>query len=65
MIYSNIKKICNQNNISIMQLEKELGFPKSSICKWDKNIPNVFKIGQVAKYFGITIEKLLEESMET
>lgn len=35
MLYSNIKALCDKQNLSISQLERDLEFPRSSICKWD------------------------------
>lgn len=60
MLYNNIKKMCDENKISISQLERELGFPRSSICKWGENEPGITKVQKVANYFGVPIEELLE-----
>ena len=60
MLYNNVKKKCDENKISISQLERELGFPRSSICKWDENVPGITKVKKVADYFGVPIEELLE-----
>lgn len=58
-IYERIKSECAKKNISIVTLEAELGFPRSSICKWNKNIPSILKVKQVADYLKIDINKLL------
>ena len=42
-IYEKVKIACSEANISVYGLEKELGFPRSSICKWGKNTPGVDK----------------------
>ena len=60
MLYSNIKKQCDEKKMSVSQLERELGFPRSSICKWDENEPGITKVQKVANYFGVPIEQLLE-----
>lgn len=59
MLYDNIKELCNLKGITIMQLEKELKFPRSSICKWNENEPSVRKVQKVAVHLGVPIEKLL------
>ena len=61
MIYENIKKKCSESGISVRKLEEILGFPRSSICKWNDNIPSVTKIKKVADYFGVSIEYFLED----
>ena len=53
MLYDNVKKICEEKGITIMQLEQELEFPRSYICKWNK-------VQKVADYLGVPIEKLLK-----
>lgn len=40
MIYDNIRTICEKKNISIKQVERELGFSNSSICKWNECEPS-------------------------
>ena len=55
-LYENVKKACSDSNISVHALEKELKFPRSSICKWDKNTPGVDKVKSVADYFKKPIE---------
>lgn len=59
MLYDNVKAICDKKKISISQLERELEFPRSSICKWNENEPGIRKVQKVADYLGVPIEKLL------
>ncbi len=59
MIYDNVKRICGQKGITISQMEKDLGFPRSSVCKWNDNEPGVTKVQKTADYLGTTIEELL------
>lgn len=61
MLYDNVKKICEEKGITIMQLEQELEFPRSYICKWNNNEPGIRKVQKVADYLGVPIEKLLEQ----
>lgn len=64
MLYDNVKRLCEEKEISILSLEKSLGFPRSSICKWNENEPGIRKVQKVAEYLGVPIEELLEESKE-
>lgn len=54
-----IKKLANERGISLPALESELGFGNSTIVKWDKSTPNAEKLNAVAKYFGVTMDYLL------
>lgn len=61
MLYNNVKKLCDEKNIAISQMERDLSFPRSSICKWNDNTPSVIKVQKVADYLNVPIEKLLAE----
>lgn len=61
VLYDNVKKLCEEKGVSILSLEKALGFPRSSICKWNDNEPGIRKVQKVAEYLGVSIEKLLKE----
>lgn len=63
MLYDNVKILCAEKNISVGQLEKELGFSNGSICKWNENEPGIRKVQKVADYLHVSIEKLLEDSV--
>lgn len=55
-----IKNLAQKRGMSLPALEAELGFGNSTIVKWDKSTPNADKLNAVAKYFGVTMEYLLE-----
>lgn len=59
-MFSKIKELCADMGISIYRLEKDLGFPGASICKWEKSVPSADKLKKVADYFGVPIEYFLE-----
>lgn len=60
MLFDNVRALCNKRNIAISKLEDDLGFPRSYICKWNKNEPGIRKVQKVADYLGVTIEELLK-----
>lgn len=60
MIYDNIKTICKEQGITILKMESDLEFPRSSICKWNENEPSVLRVKKVADYLKVPIERLLE-----
>lgn len=57
----NIKKRCKERGISISELEKACGIGVNSIHKWDRHIPSVEKVKNVADFFGCTVDELLRE----
>jgi len=61
-IYDNIKALCQANRKTVLELESELGFARSSISKWNENMPSIVKVKQVADYFGVTIEDLISNN---
>ena len=64
MIYQKVKEACGDAGISITALENKLNFPRSSIYKWDDNIPSVLKVYEVAKELNKPVEFFLEEDKE-
>lgn len=54
-----IKTLAQERGLSLPALEAELGFGNSTIVKWDKSTPNAEKLNTVAKYFGVTMDYLL------
>ncbi len=54
-----VKLLAQEHGISLPALESELGFGNSTIVKWDKSTPKADKLDAVAKYFGVTMDYLL------
>ena len=63
-IYDNVKRLCSAHEKKVLELETELGFPRSSISKWNDNIPSVLKVKKVAEYFGVAIDDLISDKDE-
>lgn len=61
-IYEKVRAACSEAGISVYALEKELKFPRSSICKWNKNTPGVDKMKAVARRLNKPIEYFLEDT---
>jgi len=63
-----IKRLASKKGLSIAQIEKELGFGKSTIYRWNDLRPNrmhrepsVSNLYKVATLLGTSIESLLQE----
>lgn len=57
-LYQRIKMKCSQMNITISQLEKELGFGTGTIGKWMQSSPSIEKVMKVAQYFNCSLDEL-------
>lgn len=60
MLFKRVKELCKEKGISIYRLEKDLGFPGASICKWENSVPGADKLKKVADYFNVPIEYFLK-----
>ncbi len=60
-LYERIKSACKEKGVPITTLEKDLRFPQSSIRKWKKNEPGIWKVKKVADYLGTSIDKLISQ----
>lgn len=58
-IYGNVKAACDECKISVSGLEKELGFARSSIYKWDTHTPSVEKLKAVSDRLNKPMEYFL------
>lgn len=59
-----IKTLAQKEGMSLPALEEELGFGNGTIVKWDKSTPNAEKLNAVAKYFGVSMDYLLNGESE-
>lgn len=54
-----IKKLADEQGLSLPALESKLGFGNSTIVKWDKSTPNAEKLNTVAQFFGVSMDYLM------
>lgn len=59
-IVRKIQVLCSNNGMTLTSLEKELGFSKSSISRWNTNSPSIDKVQKVADFFEVSIDYLLD-----
>lgn len=64
MLLNKIKKLCDDNKISIAELERNLGFGNGSIRRWLDGNPSINSLRKVAEYFGVTIQYLVEDNVQ-
>ena len=58
-LYDNVKNAAAKRGYSINRLEKELGFARSSISKFNKNVPGTDKISAIADFLDVPVSELL------
>lgn len=63
-LYENIRDIAKSKGISVNRLEKELGFARSSINKFNKNTPSAEKLQQIAEHLNVTVDCLMSGKEE-
>lgn len=60
IIFTRIKDLCSENDITINKLEVKLGMSQYSIGRWKNSIyPTINSISKIAKYFGVSIDYLV------
>ena len=63
MLFNKIQQLCSENNISIAELERKLGFGNGSIRKWVNGNPGINNLNKVAEYFGVNIQYFLDSNV--
>lgn len=59
MLYENIKNICKKKGIAVSKMESDLGFSRSSVCKWNDSDPGIKRVKNAADYLGVSVDYLL------
>lgn len=63
MIYENVKRLCKERGITIMELEKACGIANGTVGKWSLKVssPRVETLLRIASYFGVSVDELVKE----
>lgn len=60
IIFTRIKELCVENDITVNKLESELGMSQYSIGRWkNATSPTIDKVSKIAKYFNVSIDYLV------
>ena len=63
ILIENIRRLCEEHNLKITNLEKELGFGAGIINRWGNDAdPSLSKIIQVAEYFNVSLDEVVGRS---
>lgn len=60
-----IVNLCKERDITVSKLENDLGFAGGYISKLNKSTPNTDKINQIANYFSVSLDYLVNGKEET
>jgi len=63
-LVNKIQDLCRLKGTNQSTLERELGFGKGTISKWDKSSPSADKLQSVADYFHVSIDFLMSRENE-
>lgn len=59
MLEKKLKSLLKIHNLSLSELAKVTGVPRSTMAQWGSgSAPNVYQLEKVASHFGISIEEL-------
>lgn len=61
-IFEIVKKLCEERNITISTLERNLDFSRGSIYKMVTSAPSSDKLKKLADYFDVTTDFLLDRT---
>ena len=64
MLVKNIRRLCQEHDISIKKLEETLGIGNGIIARWETSAPSVTRVKAVADFFGVTVDDLLTDHEE-
>ncbi len=57
-----IKKLAKDHDVSVYELEAELGFGRNTIYQWNKRTPSAERVKKVADYFGVSLDYIMGRS---
>lgn len=62
MVYENVMRYCDENDLSIVAFEKKCGLANATVAGWKKNNydPSLSTLRKIASATGIPIEKWIE-----
>ena len=64
MIFNNVKRLCDEQHITIAALESKAGLANGTVRKWVsmKRSPMITHVKRVADVLGVSMEQLIGDS---
>jgi len=57
-VFTQIKRLCEEEGIKIRQLEQRAKIGNGVIAKWKKSSPQIDSLSKVAEYFNVSLDYL-------
>lgn len=57
--FDRLKKLCDEQGISVNKLEERIGLGKNTLYSWKKKVPTGSNLTRVADYFDVSVDYLL------
>lgn len=57
--YKQIQELVKNSGKSMNQIERELGYARNTIASYKKQNPSTKRLGELAKYFNVSVDYLL------
>lgn len=61
MLYDKIKCLAHEKKVTIAEVERQTSLANGVLSKWNDVSPNSDSLYKVAKFFGITMDELMDE----
>lgn len=61
MTIAKIRSLCEEQGISLAELERKTDLGNGVVARWDGASPKVDNVKKVADFFGVTIDYLIRE----
>lgn len=58
-LHENVQALCEKAGITVSSLERELGYVRGTIARWDKHSPSVERVKEVADALCVTVDALM------
>ena len=58
-LYESVQRFCEKAGKTVAGLERELGYVRGTIARWDKHSPSVDRVKEVADALGTTVDALM------
>ena len=61
MLYEKVATLCQNNNLTIVKLERECEMGNGTVRGWKNSSPSIENLKKVADYFNITVDELISD----
>lgn len=58
-VFDRVKKLCDEQGLTVVELEEKVGFGRNSLYKWKSQSPKTENLEKVADFFNVSTDYLL------